>query len=545
MSAADNNKGLMARRVAAAVAQALQKKGVGRQLGVDERNMKDPRGNQLRRVFDELAMEKGKAPLKNRRAGLAVINWLRAHGVIYVDRDNLTPEGIHWLDTREKEARLRVVFNHEFNSLLAGKCGRNFADKPFQAARDWVVTSALDPESGTGQRAEMALNWTTRGNGKNTICYISKGCSLVKCSADGAFVVPMGTDGVLIPQEAALPDWELTDISDSGTSPDELSFIAGSGLSKNERIVFSLYLTILCLLRPGQIPPLALEGAPQSGKTTALVEAGRLFYGDAFRAIDPNGKDAEAAIPRMLSLFRLLVWDNLDNEHNLRGFVDRLAASTTGAASMEKTHYVNGKVTILPVQAAQCLSAVNTDFLTRHSTLASRLINLEWSTPRTEFNLQSVREETRAKRSSTLSFIAHTISKTIAEFDPEEKVTFRFDCWQRFYNACARVMQCEHVAKEAFADVMKRSQKRGLAADKYGAALLQALRPGESLTGVAGEIFDRVKQFLPQEGNSSSYELSAWLRNMTAHVARGLSVQIAGRDKHLKQNIFIVSRNAD
>jgi hypothetical protein len=275
------------------------------------------------------------------------------------------------------------------------------------------------------------------------------------------------------------------------------------------------------------------------------VEAGRLFYGDAFRAIDPNGKDAEAAIPRMLSLFRLLVWDNLDNEHNLRGFVDRLAASTTGASSMEKTHYVNGKVTVLPVHAAQCLSAVNTDFLTRHPTLASRLINLVWATPRTDFNLQFVREQTRAKRSSTLSFIAHTMSKAIAEFDPEEKVTFRFDCWQRFYNSCARVLLCEDMAKEAFLDVMKRSQERGLVADKYGAALLSALQPGESLTGVSGDIFDRIKHYLPPDEKFSSYELSAWLRNMTAHVARGISVKIAGRDNHLKQHIFTVSRNAE
>lgn len=532
----------MAQRVAATVVQALHRKGVGFKAGGVS---KDPEGKQLRRIFDEIALEKGKAPLKNRRAGQALIKWLQMHGDIYVDRDNLKPDGLYWLDMRDKEARLRTLSDPESNSLLAGKCGRNFADKPFQAARDWVVTSGLDPESGTAQRAEMALSWTTRGNGQQTVCYISKGSSLVKCSADGARVVPMGTDGVLIPQQASLPEWNFIDSSDPGTSPDELPFIACSGLSKNEQMVFGFYLTILCLLRPGEIPPLALEGAPQSGKTTALVEAGRLFYGDAFQAIDPNGKDAEAAIPRMLSLFRLLVWDNLDNEHNLRGFVDRLAASTTGAASMEKTHYMNGKVTILPVHAAQCLSAVNTDFLTRHPTLASRLINLVWATARTDFNLQFVRERTRAKRSSTLSFIAHTISKTIAEFDPEEKVTFRFDCWQRFYNACARVMQCEEKAKQAFMDVMKRSQERGLAADKYGAGLLRALQPGESRSGVAGDIFDLIKRHLPSEENGSSYELSAWLRNMTAHVARGISVKITGRDSHLKQHIFTVYRNAD
>jgi hypothetical protein len=542
MSVDNNNKGVMARRVAALVAQTLRNKGVGCKK---TSRGKDPGGKELHRVFDVLAFEKGKAPLKNRRAGEAVIGWLMAHGEIYVDRDNLTPEGLYWLDKRYTEAQLRTVCDHEFNSLLAGKCGRNVADKPFQAARDWLVTSALDPESKTAQRAEMALSWVTRGSGKQTVCYLSKGSSLVRCSADGARVVPMGTDNVLIPREACLPDWNLTDSSESWNSPDELPFIACSGLSRNEQIVFGLYLTILCLMRPGEVPPLALEGAPQSGKTTALVEAGRLFYGDVFRAIDPNGKDAEAAIPRMLSLFKFLVWDNLDNEHNLRGFVDRLAASTTGASSMEKTHYVNGKVTVLPVHAAQCLSAVNTDFLTRHPTLASRLINLVWATPRTDFNLQFVRDQTRAKRSSTLSFIAHTMSKAISEFDPEEKVTFRFDCWQRFYNSCARVLLCEDIAKEAFLDVMKRSQERGLVADKYGAALLSALQPGESLTGVSGDIFDRIKHYLPPDEKFSSYELSAWLRNMTAHVARGISVKITGRDNHLKQHIFTVSRNAE
>ena len=304
-------------------------------------------------------------------------------------------------------------------------------------------------------------------------------------------------------------------------------------------------MTLLPLSLPGTFPPLALEGPPQSGKTTALVEAGRLFFGDSFHATDPVGQDAERAIPRLLSVCAILVWDNMDNLHSnsVRGFADRLAASTTGAASAEKTHYINGEVTDLPVNAVQMLSAVSTEPLIRHPTLASRLLNLSWQQIRTDFDKQAVEDATRANRCKVLSFIAHTISRTLEEFDPAEKVQFRFDYWARLYSACARAIGCENRATMALASSLRQSQERGVAADKYGSMILRALGPGETISGEARQILDEIKSHALPDDKISPSSLGRWLRTVQP-VARALSVS-SRYDTHKKQHVYSVTRKPD
>lgn len=537
MTAAVKGRSTSARTVAAGVSATLKK------LNVSGRQRTDPDGLQLKALFDKIPLLEEKEFCKARKAGEALLGWLQQHGKIYLDKESPEPDGIYWLDKRHGESRLRALNGTGCCALLASKCGRRMDDKFFIAAKDHVVTRVLDPDSNTAVYATIVHSWTTHGFGNEAKCYISNGSSLVRCSSAGVNVVPMGTDGVLIPEQSALPEWEIGDGSEAGISPDELPFIAGSGLDRNGCVILGIYLTLLPLSRPGEVPPLALEGAPQSGKTTALVEAGRLFFGDAFRATDPVGQDAERAIPRLLHICRLLVWDNLDNLHSLRGFADRLAASTTGAASAEKTHYKNRDVTHLPVNAAQMLSAVSTEFLIRHPTLASRLINLSWENIRADFDMQAVREATRTKRSSVLSHIAHTISKTIGAFDPTEKVQFRFDYWTRLYNGCARVMGRENTAKIALSSALIRSQERGMAADKYGAMFLRALQPGAAISGDAGEILEAIKSHAWVDDKVSPSALGSWLRTVQP-VARTFSVSNC-YDKHRKQYVYRVTRNPD
>jgi len=529
-----------AKEVAVGVSAALKRLGVSPRRS---NGCQDPDGLRLKALFDKLPFLEEKEFSKTRKAGEALVGWLQQHGQIYLDQDNPEADGIYWLDKRNDGSRLRALSGSDCAALLASKCGRRMDDKFFVAAKDHLITRVLDPDSNTAARANIVYSWTTQGFGNAAKCYISNGSLLVRCSSAGVDLVPMGTDGVLIPEKYALPKWDLCDDKDAGKSPDELPFIAGSGLDRNGCVVLGLYLTLLPLSRPGEVPPLALEGAPQSGKTTALVEAGRLFFGDTFRATDPVGQDAERAIPRLLNISRLLVWDNLDNLHSLRGFADRLAASTTGAASAEKTHYKNRDVTHLPVNAVQMLSAVSTEFLIRHPTLASRLINLSWEEIRADFDMQSVREATRSKRSSVLSHIAHTISKTIAAFDSTEKVRFRFDYWARLYTACARVMDCESSATEALSSALKRSQERGVAADKYGAMFLDALQPGDTISGDAGEILDAIKSHAFAEDRISPASLGRWLRTVQP-VSRVLSV-VCRYDTHKKQHHYRVTRTPD
>jgi hypothetical protein len=291
MEAGRNNRSTQAARVASAVTKALKK---------------DPQGTRLRNVFDEIALEKSAAVFKTRRTGEALLQWLQSHGEIYLDASNTSADGVYWLDKRERMPVLRSSRDVRFASLLARKCGRTLEDKGFQSAKDYLITSILDPESKVARQAEIVQNWTSRHTGKETVCYISNGRSLVKITANGASLTAMGTDGVLIPEDSALPEWEFGEADEPGTSPDELPFIADSGLDEDGKIVFALYITILCLIGSAQVPPLALEGPPASGKTTALVAVGRLLFGDNFRAIDPSGQDAERAIPRLLGLFKVL-----------------------------------------------------------------------------------------------------------------------------------------------------------------------------------------------------------------------------------------------
>lgn len=530
---------LQAETVAAAIVKALQSTDCVK--APVEAAIEDPKGQGLCALFDRLTEEKAKLPFKTRKAGQALIEWLRFHGEIYVDSKQSEEENLFWLDKRNGTTRLRCMQGQEFDAFLAGRCGRNSEDKSFKAAKDCVFTSAFDPESGTATRVETSQHWATRGYGKDTTFYISNGCQLVKGTGEKVAIVPMGTDGILIPEAFALPEWTLAETEESGVSPDELSLLCDSGLDHNGLRVFTLYLTVLWLVPPGEIPPLAIEGPSGSGKTTLLTEAARLFFGPEFNPISPVGEDAEKAIPRLLNLNRLVVWDNLDDPRGLRGFAERLSASTTGAASAEKMHYKNGKVVNLPVKAAQMLSSLNMDFILRCPTTASRLLNLSWEMPRSNFDKPRVVEEVRSKRSRVLSFIAHTASKTIAQYDPAEKCDFRFDYWQRVYNACARALDCEQEAKESLRAVLGQSQERGTSADTYGALLLQALQPGELVQGTAGKIFESIKGSAGEEQKISPQGLSSWLRK-AAPVARGFKIK-QHYDRYLKQWVFDVSRD--
>lgn len=503
----------------------------------------DPTGSHLAALFDQLAGSKQLAVFKKRTAGEALIQWLLQHGKMYLDAAEISPASVYWLDERHETKKLRSAPKFEFVSLLAGKCGRNQEDPLFKAARDYLLTRALDPESSIAQRAKIVQFWTTQTVDENTVCYLSRGCSLIRCSAQGLEEVPMGTDGVLMPEEFCLPEWQLHLDPGMCTSPDELPFIAGSGLGKEERILFAIYLITLPLGHVGQLPPLSLEGPPASGKTTALVEAGRLFFGESFMPTDPMGKDAKQAIPRLLNQQKMVAYDNMDNPHLMRGFADRLAASTTGASSFEKTHYRNRETTPLPVNAVETLSAVNVDFLLRHPTLSSRLLNLRWEKTRDNFNRGLVERTRREKRSSVLSFIAHTVAGVLAEFDPDEPVSYRFDYWARCYYACARVLGCTDSAKAALDKVLHHSQERGVAADQYGAMIFDELQPGDSLAGTAGDILDAVKHRASGDARISSIEFGRWL-SVVAPVARGLSIT-SRYDRHKKQNVYTVSRDLE
>jgi hypothetical protein len=532
---------LQAEAVAAAVIKALKNSDCVE--APVEAAIEDPAGQGLCALFDRLTEDKAKVVFKTRKAGQALVEWLRFHGEIYIDRKMSEEENLFWLDKRNGRTRLRCMQGQEFDAFLAGRCGRNSDDKSFKDAKDWVFTSALDPESGTATCVEISQHWATRGYGNDTVFYISNGYQLVKGTSKGVAIVPMGTDGVLMPEAFALPEWTLAGTESLGVGPGELSLIRESGLDHNGLHVFTLYLTILWLIPPGEIPPLAIEGPSGSGKTTLLTEAARLFFGPEYNPISPVGEDADKAIPRLLNLNRLVVWDNLDDPRGLRGFAERLSASTTGAASAEKMHYKNGKVVNLPVKAAQMLSSLNMDFILRCPTAASRLLNLSWEMPRSNFDKPKVVEEARSKRSDVLSFIAHIASRTIAQYDPAEKCDFRFDYWQRIYNACARALDCEEKAKDSLCAVLGQSQERGTSADTYGALLLQALSPGELVRGTAGKIFESIKTISSEEQNISPQGLSSWLRK-AAPVARGFKIK-QHYDRYLKQWVFDVSRDAN
>ncbi len=540
MKASDQAASCQAAEVAEKVAKALSSDvHAGNQPSANY----DPTGSGLVTLFDQLAYSKELAAFKKREAGKAAIGWLTRHGKIYLNEADISPAGVYWLDERSEPKKLRSASKPEFLSLLAGKCGRNSEDPLFKAARDYLFTRALDPESPVATRAKIAQFWTTLSIDGETVCYISRGCSLIKCSGQKVEEVPMGTDGVLMPEEFCLPGWDFCPDADACTNPEDLPLIAESGLGKEERLIFTIYLIILPLGRSGQLPPLALEGPPQSGKTTALVEAGRLFFGDSFMPTDPIGKDAEQAMARLLNQKKMIAYDNLDNPHLLRGFSDRLAASTTGAASNEKTHYKNREITLLPVNAVQTMSAVNTDFLIQHPTLSSRLLNLCWETTRSSFNLEAVERARREKRSSVLSFIAHTVSKIIADYRADEPVRYRFDHWARLYKACSRVLGREELADTALRNVLHLSQERGVVADQYGAMVLAQLQPGDEVSGTAGEILDKIKHHAPAEGKISSSELGRWL-SVVAPVARGFSIT-SEYDKHKKQKTYKVCRDCE
>jgi|GEM_PF-2395206 len=529
-------------KLAAAKALILEKVGTAeKEARAAGTPIPDPTGERLLAEGKRIIAEAKTEQERGRKLGEKLSSWLRQHGSMIIDKDNITSEGCYWMDTRYKP-QLRSMVEEETKALLARKCGESENSANMKAAFDMVSTMAKDPEGTPAQRAELSVWWDRRGSGADSRIFISSGPELVRCSKEGVSVVPMGTEGVLIPSRRALPPWELKSVRDS-VFADQLLSVKESGLEADDQLFWALYLCALPMCRPYEAPPIALEGPPQSGKTTMLRQSGRLFAGDEFSVSDPTGQDAERAHSRLLAYNRFVAWDNLDNPRKISWFADKLASSSTGASSNEKTHYKNAGVTNLPIRAAQTLSAINCDFLLRLSTLSTRLLVLKWKSVRSSFNSSRGEDDLIEKRDAVLSWIAHTIAQALKGWRDDDPISFRFDYWNRCFLNVARAHKTGPKAAEVLKTIIASGRERGVSAGYYGSALYEALKAGENLSGKASVILNRLCVAKPPaEYEPSTTGFAAWIGNARP-VLTDFDVVIT-LDPHTKNNTYSITRRA-
>ena len=465
----------------------------------------DPTGEKLREMLTELAMSKPNQCAM--RQGEMIFVWLCAHGRLVVDADMPSLDGVYWIDSREEGApirRLAAAGSKEyFGSIFGMVCIANDFEKVRAAAAQKAVATAAVP------RVTLSLWWECKGVGREKVVYISCGSgNMVKISAGAVEIVLPGHDGILIPEEASLPSWNLVP-EESEMPPDALEVFKSSSLSGDHRNVLAAAIIAMPAMRANDNPPLCIEGPNGSGKSTILRLAGRIF--DPSLAEISVGVGLQKSLDRGCSNRRLMIFDNLDQPRDQKWIVQAIEAKSTGAASLENRHYRNGETIGLPSRAAFWMSSIDASFLLRSGGYAHRAILLKAFEKVGAPEDEKLDAELTANRSAILSFIARTLSKAIDSWE-DRTVKFRFPAWARMVLAVARVLSIEDRMAGVLDSIQMQAHRRSVEASTFGAALLESLpESGNEFVGTARELFSSLGGKEALGGETTATALGSYL----------------------------------
>ena len=264
--------------------------------------------------------EKKSATEKHRESAAAVVAWLHMRGQFYFHNVRRDFASVMFFDTARK--LLLPAQGDAFTAWLSDVLAVNRSEPLFKYVAAGVETEGLS-ERATG--IDPAVFWAAT----TTAFYLSCGPGrMARISAGRVDMVDNGTDGVLFPYVATLPQWELTTPADPFDTC--TLFRNASAQAAHGRELFRLW---VCSLPSDQRtkPPLVLSGTVGSGKTR-LARGVCELYGlpQRIAAILKNGDgDFWAA----MDCGGLAVFDNADTR--IDWLPDALAAAAT-AGTLEK-----------------------------------------------------------------------------------------------------------------------------------------------------------------------------------------------------------------
>ena len=408
----------------------------------------------------------------------AVVKALAGRGRFFFHAERKDFDSAMFFDGKRRQ--LLRIHADAFLAWLAEWLAVNRADSVFKYIFAQVETEALNTERSIAILPESF--WASRSGA----VYLSNGDGrMAKITANDVQLVDNGTDGVLFAAGNTLAPWTLAEPID----PFETCsvFSAANCTAKHGLDLLRLWILSLAT-NPASKPPLCLAGDVGSGKTR-LAKGIAELYGLPFVAnkVEDFGEDSFWASLDGGGLFTL---DNADTRN--KWLPDAVASAATDGCSQRRKLYTDAERVTLRARAWLCMTTANPTFAS-DSGLADRLLLVRMNRRTDETSDASLSTEIRGHRDAGLSFIARTLATALADTMPTPgKLNQRHPDFAvlavRIGRATGREAESVHALKSAEHD----KSLFCLENDGIATALLACLASGETFTGTAGELRERI-----------------------------------------------------
>ena len=441
---------------------------------------------------------KPSSQVRRKRQSEIVLTWLHKRGEFFhLEARPVFNESMFFDRTRKLLFR---IHSDAFQAWLSDSITVNRSEADFRAIFAAVETESLSPGRSCG--IEPAAYWASRPGA----VYLSSGPGhMVKTTAQGVAVVDNGTDGILFPTEAVLPEWKLTDSED----PFEKCSIFRdmSATAPHGKMLVALWALSLPT-NPATKAPLVASGPIGSGKTR-LVRAIFELYGMVPR-IGAITRTGEGDFWVALDAGGLACFDNADTR--IDWFPDALAAAATGGCQEKRRLYTNNENTVMRARSWVAVTSANPAFAA-DAGLSDRLLVIRLNRREGGTAEAALSAEIAAARDAGLSWMCRTLSAALADTAPVPGgLNARHPDFAAFAVKLGRAMGREDDAVQALSAAEMDKSRFNLENDPIGLAIIEAVGDGPAFSGTAAELVERLKAADP------SFELSA--RKLSKRLAK-------------------------
>ena len=458
------------------------------------------------------------APERSQQIAAAVLEWLHGRGQFYFHADHADFASVMFFDNHRK--LLLPVQSDSFLAWLSDCLAINRADRTFTFVQSSVETEGLS------ERA-MAIEPSTFWAARPGVIYLSSGPGhMARVTAEGVTMVDNGTDGILFPCGATLAPWSLVEPQD----PFETCrlFRDMSTSAPHGRDLFMIW-TMSLPTNQRTKPPLVISGDVGSGKTRLIRGVFELF--GIPERITAVLKDKEDDFWSGANAGGLICPDNADTK--VEWFPDALAIASTGGSREKRKLYTDSDNVILKARAWVCVTSANPSFAS-DAGLADRLLVVRLDRRKGNTAETTLSDEINQNRDAGLSFIAHSLSRALADQEPVPGgLNSRHP---DFAQMGARIGRAVGRGNEALMALRAAEADKGMFSienDSIGAALLEFVRAG-SFKGTAAELVVALTRVDPTfAGKLSPKTLSKRMSKLWPHLERVFRAA-QERDTHTK-----------
>lgn len=408
----------------------------------------------------------------------------------------------------DRQRRLLIRIRSDgFQAWLSDWLGINRADSLFKHVIAGVETASIS--AATSQEIVPEAYWAHRDGG----IYLSNGDGqMARITAKGVEMVDNGSDGVLFAAGRTLLRWDLTTPVDPFES---CAAFRGANYESTHGLDLLRLFAIAMPSNPVCKPPLALIGTVGSGKTR-LARAVTEFYGLPFAAIKVDERKEGDFWPT-LDAGGLAIFDNADTK--VKWLADALASASTGGSAIQRRLYTNCDLVTLGSKAWIAVTSANPTFASDPG-LADRVLVVRLGRRVGETADEALSREIAAQRNAGLSFIAHTLSRALAQTgDVPRSLNSRHPDFARFAVQIGRALgrETEVIAALRAAEVDKATFC--IENSPVANALVTLVKSKGEASGTAAEMAERLKTSDDSLNWLNSRNLSKQLTSMWPHLA--------------------------